>query len=416
MKQKKSVPKQKGQSLKDLFVIERKFDSIQDIDILLERILSEVRKIVNADAGSIYEVNNGMLRVLHAQNDTREKTLSPGEKLPYVSLSIPINEKSIAGYVAYKGEPLNIPDVYDISPSESYSYNKQMDEYSGYRTKSMYTIPLRLQDGKMIGVMQLINAKNKRGHVIAFSKTAELIVDHFAITVRHALQTAHQTNLMIQRMLKMSEMRDPKETYMHVTRVSEYASEIYDRYAYNHNVDELEKLNFIDCLRIAAKFHDIGKVGVSDTILKSTEVFGENSEARSILKSHTCIGAQLFFDSSSPLERMCYDVALHHHETWDGKRGYPGDVNCKEYVVGTILPDAKIVKGTEIPLAARVVSVADVFDALCCKRSYKEAWSVEDALAEIKKGSGSQFDPEVVDAFFQVEDRIRAIQKAYVDE
>ncbi|MBR7064926.1 MAG: GAF domain-containing protein, partial [Treponema sp.] len=150
MKQKKSVPKQKGQSLKDLFVIERKFDSIQDIDVLLERILSEVRKIVNADAGSIYEVNNGMLRVLHAQNDTREKTLSPGEKLPYVSLSIPINEKSIAGYVAYKGEPLNIPDVYDISPSESYSYNKQMDEYSGYRTKSMYTIPLRLQDGKMI--------------------------------------------------------------------------------------------------------------------------------------------------------------------------------------------------------------------------------------------------------------------------
>ena len=120
-------------------------------------------------------------------------------------------------------------------------------------------------------------------------------------------------------------------------------------------------------------------------------------------------------DAVSPLEQMCYDVALHHHEAWDGKKGYPGNVDCSSYRIGSPIPKAEEVKGKSIPLSARIVSVADVFDALSCKRSYKEAWSINDSLAEIKKGSGTQFDPEVVDAFFQVEDRIRAIQADYAE-
>lgn len=404
--------------LSQLIGIERKLAEIQDVDVLLEKILEETRKIVNADAGSIYVVeDDDRLRIKHGQNDTQLKKLAPGEKLPYVHFSFPFSDTRICSYVARTGEPLNIEDAYDMDESLPYQFNKSTDITTGYRTKSMYTLPLKTASGKLLGILQIINAKDKDGNIISFSDDAILLITHFASSVAQTLQSAFLTSTMVMRMLRMAEFRDPKETYYHVERVSSFALEIYDKWAFNHKVPEVEMNKYRDSLKIAAKFHDVGKVGISDIILKKT--FPRfTDEERNIMKCHTCIGAQLFDPPESFLEQMSAEIALHHHDRWDGgASGYPGKVSLKDFSVREIaLPKTEVLSGVDIPLAARIVAVADVFDALSHKRCYKDAWSVEDAFLEIQNNAGTQFDPEIVLAFMQVKDRICSIQLAFQDE
>lgn len=403
--------------LQQIIEIERQLGEIQDVDVLLERILTETRHIVNADAGSIYVVEGDKLKIKYGQNDTHLKELAPGDKLPYTCFSFPINEKQICGYVALTGQPLNIPDCYALPEDTVYKFNKNTDLTTDYHTKSMYTLPLKMANGKLLGVLQIINAKDEDGRVIAFDEEAELLITHFASSAVQALQHAYLTSNMVKRMLKMAEFRDPKETYPHVERVSSYSLEIYDRWAFNHNIPEEEIHSYRDNLKIAAKFHDVGKVGISDVILKKT--FPRfTDEERNIMKGHTVIGAQLFDPPESPLDRMSMEIALHHHDRWDGgPSGYPGDIKLNQFDIKEgVLPICPPLTGKDIPLSARIVAVADVFDALSHKRCYKEAWSIEDAFAEIQNSSGTHFDPEVVLAFIQVKDRICSIQMAYPDD
>src|SRR5574344_777666 len=133
----------KEQKLQRIIELEKKLGEIQDVDVLLERILTETRSIVHADAGSIYEVDGKNLKIKYAQNDTHLKELAPGEKLPYTAFAFPIDEKSVAGYVAFSGQPLNIPDAYQIPAEYPYKFNKETDKTTDYRTKSIYTIPLK---------------------------------------------------------------------------------------------------------------------------------------------------------------------------------------------------------------------------------------------------------------------------------
>ena len=409
--------KKEEDKLQRIIEIERELGEIQDVDVLLERILTETRKIVNADAGSIYVVEGDKLKIKYGHNDTFLKELAPGEKLPYTSFSFPINEKQICGYVAISGKPLNIKDCYKIPESKPYKFNKNTDITTDYRTKSMYTIPLKMANGNLLGVLQIINAKDEDGNIIAFDDEAEMFIGHFATAAVQALQHAYLTANMVKRMLKMSEFRDPKETYPHIERVSSYSLEIYDRWAFNHNIPEAEIHRYRDNLKIAANFHDVGKVGISDVILK--KAFPRfTDEERNIMKGHTCIGAQLFDPPESLLDVMSQEVALHHHDRWDGgASGYPGRISLSDFSVKDgIVPLTEPLSGKDIPLSARIVAVADVFDALSHKRCYKEAWTIEDAFTEIMNNSGTQFDPEVVLAFMQVKDRICSIQMAYPDE
>lgn len=409
--------KKEEDKLQKIIEIERELGEIQDVDVLLERILTETRHIVNADAGSIYVVEGEKLKIKYGHNDTRLNELAPGDKLPYTFFSFPINEKQICGYVALTGKPLNIPDCYKIPADSVYQFNKNTDLTTDYHTTSMYTLPLKMANGKLLGVLQIINAKDCEGRVIAFNEEAELLITHFASSAVQALQHAYLTSNMVKRMLKMAEFRDPKETYPHVERVSSYSLEIYDRWAFNHNVAESELHHYRDNLKIAAKFHDVGKVGISDVILKKT--FPRfTDEERNIMKGHTCIGAQLFDPPESYLDEMSMEIALHHHDRWDGGPfGYPGNIKLNQFSIKDgVVPNCPPLKGTDIPLSARIVAVADVFDALSHKRCYKKAWSIDDAFSEIQNCSGTQFDPEVVLAFMQVRERICSIQMAYPDE
>lgn len=402
----------KEQKLQRIIESEKVLNEIQDVDVLLERLLTEARSIVRADAGSIYVRDGTNLKIRYAQNDTQQRKLAPGQKMPFSYFSYPINEKSISGYSVLTGEVVNVPDVYSIPEDRSYRFNKQSDMLTGYRTKSNLTIPLKTATGKTLGVLQILNAQDTDGNVVAFDEDAELYIKHFASNATQALERTYLTRAMVMRMIEMSGFRDPKETGAHVNRVSSYAVEIYDRWAFNHKVPNEEFHKFRDALKIAAMLHDVGKVGISDIILKKPARFTE--EERHIMQGHTCIGAALFQEAESFLDEMSREVALHHHEHWDGQGGYPGKVDFTKFdmedpqtIIGTPI------SGEEIPISARIVALADVFDALSSKRVYKPVWDDEAVLIEIQSQAGKQFDPEVVMAFFEILPTIREIQAAW---
>jgi putative two-component system response regulator len=135
----------------------------------------------------------------------------------------------------------------------------------------------------------------------------------------------------------------------------------------------------VERIRQAAPLHDIGKLSISDAVLLKP---GKLSDAEfEQIKGHTAAGADILSGSSSEILGLAQEIALTHHEWWNGN-GYPEGL-----------------KGDEIPLSGRLVALADVFDALTHTRPYKEAWSPADAAAEVRRLSGEQFDPRVVDAF-----------------
>ncbi len=390
---------------------------VRDIDILLEKILLTARKFTNADAGSIYIKEDSKLRFKCSQNDTLQSKLEKGKKLIYSTFSVPINNKSIAGFVALSGNILNIPNVYELSPLVPYSFDRKYDDLAGYKTQSMLTIPLQNYRREVVGVLQLINSKDENGNIIPFNKEDEPFIKNFANNAAIAIERAEMTRTIILRMIKMSELRDPKETGGHVNRVASYAVEVYDVWANKKGIahEEIEKNK--DLLRIAAMLHDVGKVAISDAILKKPARL--TPEEYEIMKQHTYLGARLFNDKHSDFDEAAYEVALNHHEKWDGT-GYPGHVDPQtgQPLQGFVTPEGRAIpkKGEEIPVFGRIVALCDVYDALSSKRAYKNAWNEEDVLAEIKKDSGKHFDPEMVDALFFSFDVIKSISDRYPDE
>ena len=187
----------------------------------------------------------------------------------------------------------------------------------------------------------------------------------------------------------------------HIRRTSEYAVII---------AKELSKLpkhkkhinrQYLKSLRQAAPMHDIGKISIPDNILQKPGKLTDEEFA--IMKTHSAEGAKIIKETFSHLvddgeDRMAYKVALNHHEKWNG-RGYP---NGK--------------KEEEIPLCARIMAVADVFDAVSAKRCYRDAMPLEKCFAIIYEGKGTDFDPEIVDAFFERQREIVKVYNRYRDE
>jgi putative two-component system response regulator len=176
------------------------------------------------------------------------------------------------------------------------------------------------------------------------------------------------------RLARAAEFRDD-DTGQHTQRVGQLAGQLAQRLAVAPEGVEL--------IRRAAPLHDLGKIGVPDAVLLKQGRLDRHEF--DIMKRHTVIGASILAGSSVPLLAMGREIAVSHHERWDGA-GYPLGAG-----------------GQSIPLSGRIVAVADVFDALTHGRPYKMAWSIEDASAEIARERGSQFDPDVVDAFLAIE-------------
>jgi PAS domain S-box-containing protein len=185
------------------------------------------------------------------------------------------------------------------------------------------------------------------------------------------------------RLARAAEYRDD-DTYEHTTRVGSTAGLLALELGYSEPEAQT--------IRQAAQLHDIGKLGLSDTILLKPGSLSQ--EELSLVERHTLDGAQILSGSSSDVLQMAEQIALGHHERWDGS-GYPHGL-----------------KGEAIPLPARIVAVADVFDALTHSRPYKAAWTVQEAVAEIHRAAGTHFDPAVVDAFDRLDPHLAAGQPA----
>ncbi|MCH5294730.1 MAG: HD domain-containing protein [Treponema sp.] len=398
-------------------------NGIKDVDILLENILSAAREISHADAGSIYEyvASENLLKIRYSQNDSQQKKLAAGEKLPYISFSFRPTPETISGYCFLSKKIINIADCYNMSEYEDlaqtkkrpYKFGFDADKRTGYHTTSMLAIPLFMTDGRVLGVLQIINAQDDYGNVIPFSPNVEFYIQQFAARIGQTYENAFRTRQWIERIVKTAGLRDPRETGAHVERVASFAVEIYDRYASDKGIDTHERNKFRDRLKLAAKCHDVGKVGVPDKILKKQGCLKEDE--RAIMKGHTCIGAQIFTPAEDEWDEMARDVCLHHHDRWDGgDTGYPGNFNYMMYEPETLMPTKmeQALKGADIPLAARIVAIADVYDALRHRRVYKEPWTLDATVTELKNQAGRQFDPELITAFMEILDRLEAINNS----
>ena len=177
---------------------------------------------------------------------------------------------------------------------------------------------------------------------------------------------------IIERLARAAEFRDDN-TGQHTERVGQMAALLAKKIGLPDSQ--------VSLIRRAATLHDVGKIGIADSILLKLGKL--TPEEFAIVRTHTTIGARILSGSRFPILRLAEEIAFNHHERWDGD-GYAG-----------IAKDA-------IPLAGRIVTVADVFDALTQKRPYKAAWPVGEAMAEIERQRGRQFDPALADAFLQV--------------
>lgn len=197
----------------------------------------------------------------------------------------------------------------------------------------------------------------------------------------------YETRLqIIQRLGKAAEYKD-NETGMHVIRMSNYSYILAQKAGWSEE-DALLLMN-------AAPMHDIGKIGIPDEILKKPGVF--TGEEYQVMKQHCQIGADVIGDDSSELLQLAKEIALTHHERWDG-HGYPMGLAQEE-----------------IPLSGRIVAIADVFDALTSVRPYKKAWPVREAYTFLHAKAGEYFDPTLVPAFFDALPEVLFIKEEYVE-
>ncbi|WNC73489.1 two-component system response regulator [Thalassotalea psychrophila] len=192
---------------------------------------------------------------------------------------------------------------------------------------------------------------------------------------------------IIRRLGRAAEFKD-NETGMHVIRMSYYSKFLADEINANSDWAEL--------LFDAAPMHDIGKIGIADNIiLKPSKL---NDDEWKEMQRHVEYGAEILGNDDSPLLSLAVEVCLYHHEKFDGS-GYPHQL-----------------KGKNIPLSARIVAIADVFDALTSERPYKEAWSIEQAFTYITEQSGKHFDPDLIEPFKNCLERIKEVMVKYADE
>jgi putative two-component system response regulator len=203
--------------------------------------------------------------------------------------------------------------------------------------------------------------------------------------LRKALETVKLNSLdTIFRLSRAAEFKD-EDTAGHIQRISQYAAKITEKLNFNHKV--------VEAILYAAPMHDIGKIGVPDHILLKPGKL--NPDEWEIMKQHTVYGARILEGAGRGFIALGEVIALTHHEKWDGS-GYPRGL-----------------EGKRIPLAGRITAIADVFDALISARPYKKPCSVDRALGIIEKGRKTHFDPQVVDAFFSIKDKILFIKTKY---
>jgi HD-GYP domain-containing protein (c-di-GMP phosphodiesterase class II) len=371
--------------------------------LLAERVLTKCRRLTQAEAGSIFILRgkgaNGNLEALSLQNDA----IKAHRKL----FIIPMTPASIAGYVATTGEIVFVDDVDRVPDGVPYRFNRAFDQKSGYRTRSIMCFPLKTPEGRVIGVVQLIN-RLQDGQVEPFLRNFADMIGVVSLLVGRAIERAEAMGQIRERNKRLAERN--RELKAERTRVLELsaeteqalmmsvellarAAEVHDAEVGSHiqRVNEYSYLMatlagmdqaFCDEIRWAAALHDVGKMSVDQAVLHKPGKLDEREWVE--MKAHTAYGMQIL--TGHPRLAMSREIAHCHHEMWEGG-GYPRGL-----------------KGEEIPIAARIVALADVYDALRSARPYKAAFSHERAVEIMLHGDErmrpeTHFDPKLLALF-----------------
>jgi putative nucleotidyltransferase with HDIG domain len=347
--------------IKQRLVIEagRVLGSETDLDTLLDHIAVEALKVVDAERSSIWTFDKKKNELW-----TKVATGISGRRL-----RVPVG-KGLAGMVAMTGKTINIPDAY-----QDERFDPSHDRSTGYRTQSLLTVPMKNMRGSVTGVIQVLNQLEGLPFSIDDEELLSSLANHAAIAIENAqlyedLEDSYRQTLLA--MTSLLELRD-QETENHSIRVVQFALRIAAEMG-------IAEPNRIRTLQLGATLHDIGKIGVSDTILLKPGRLTDE-EYREMQK-HTTYGYEVL--KNIPFIGEAALIVLHHHEKYNGK-GYPMGL-----------------KGEEIPLGARIFMAADVLDALASRRPYKEPWPYIRIREEFVKCSGTDFDPQVVEAFLRI--------------
>lgn len=237
-------------------------------------------------------------------------------------------------------------------------------------------------------VQSLLKVKAYNDHMRTHQKELEGEVAKRTEQLRQAFEKIKKASLeTIYRLSRAAEYRD-EDTGAHIQRISHYSAAIARKLGLNERT--------VESILYATPMHDVGKIGIPDRILlKPGKLDPDEWE---IMKQHTIMGGGILKGPDAGFIKLAEAIALTHHEKWDGS-GYPEGL-----------------KGVKINQAGRITAISDVFDALTSKRPYKEPFSLEKSFAIIKEGRGKHFDPDVVDAFFAVQDEILSMKDKYKDE
>jgi len=359
----------------------------QDTGSALDAILSQARAFSHAEAGSIYLAQGECLKLVAVQNDK----LGPTEAFErLLGKDLAVNSESLAGFVASLGQPVNVTDSGSLSAEAPFRINHDLAATAGYAIRSILAIPLNCPDGGCIGVMELFNRLDPRGEPGPFPETIgegvislayQAAMALHSLRLREQLRQAHLHSIF--RLSAIAEYRDT-DTGDHIQRVSRVSELLAE--ALGLDDDEVELIKY------ASPMHDVGKVGIPDAILLKPGHL--TPQQRAVMQRHTVIGAEIFGEPENEMLLKAQEVALHHHERWDGQ-GYPNGL-----------------EGKAIPISGRIVGLADVFDAIVSKRCYKEACSLDVALDIIEKDSGHHFDPRVAEAFLAILDSVLEVYPA----
>jgi len=348
----------KNQQLRTLIEMSSLINSTLDTREIRKRAIEAATRLVDAETGSLLLVDHetGDLFFEVALGDK-------GDVLKEIRLS---KGQGIAGYVAGSGEPLIIHDV-----QSDQRFFKGADEKSLFKTKSMLCVPVMTKE-KIIGVLQAIN-KNQGTFDEEDQEGLSALANQVAVAVENAnlyrqlKETFYET---AQALAETIEKRDPY-TGGHTQRVMRYSVSIGEMMGLSQK--ELE------ALKLAAILHDIGKIGVRDDVLLKQARLDEDEVKK--MKQHAEYGSEIL-GHVTQLKDVLPGVRS-HHEKYDGS-GYPDNL-----------------KGDDIPLFARIIAVADTFDAMTTDRPYRKGLSAETAFEELDKHTGEQFDRVAVEYFIR---------------
>lgn len=284
-----------------------------------------------------------------------------------------------------------------INNLEEHLKGKPLKEYNRILfeegIRSSITFPLK-SNSKPVGII-FFSSKQKniyRSEHVEFLKT---LANSIALGLEKSILMDNMVISSVQALARLAEQRDP-ETGEHLYRMSTYSRVIAEILSRHEKYKGVIGFDYINSIERFSPLHDIGKVGIRDEILmKPGKLTGEEF---AIMKTHTIYGAWVLKSSEENMQKSgrsifktAIEIAEGHHEKWDGS-GYPYGRS-----------------GTEIPLSARIVAVADVFDALTSKRPYKEPFTYDDSCRIIIEGAGKHFDPDIVDAFIKSNEKIKSI-------